>query len=499
MEARHVLVVGDERGTQAAIRSALAEEGLACEFAENAEQAKKLGDDPGVGAVLLDVGLPERSSLEVLRVLRERRPALRVIALGTAAAQDRILEALRRGAADYLAKPIHEEELRLAVRRALEATETATRFEDLSSRLLRLADSLAGFAAATGSTPPDAFVDDVVEAAADLLGAGRTSLLLPDGEGGLRVAAIRGGDHVASELGVVPIDDSVAGLALAGDDGLLIDDVDRDERCAGRARRGRYVSRSALLVPLRDAKGALGVLCATERPGTPFGEEDLALARLLAWAASPRLAPAPAPPEPEPAPEPVAADDAVAAESAADEALRVELARGVAAALVDEIEPGPLLHAALRPLARQLDAAPVSLYLLDARTGSLALEACCPSDALDRPRLPRDRGLAGAVLTTARLFASAEPSSESGFAADVDTPADGGERPLYCVPIRIRGRVLGLARAFLSPGGTPSPRTAELLSTALSAAVRNALLYRSLLESIDDLARARREASERKA
>ena len=48
------------------------------------------------------------------------------------------------------------------------------------------------------------------------------------------------------------------------------------------------------------------------------------------------------------------------------------------------------------------------------------------------------------------------------------------------------------------PSDASRARTAELLCTALSAAVRNAILYRSLLESIDDLARARREATERK-
>ena len=165
---------------------------------------------------------------------------------------------------------------------------------------------------------------------------------------------------------------------------------------------------------------------------------------------------------------------------------------------MEEIEPGPLLHAALRPLAERLEAAPVSLYLVDARSGSLALEACVPGSRGDRPRLPRDRGLAGVVLSTGRLIASAHPGSEPGFAGDVDTPEDAAESPLYCVPIRIRGRVLGLARAFLTPERTPHARTAELLCTALSAAVRNALLYRSLLESIDDLARARREATERK-
>src|SRR5262245_64065129 len=85
--ARHVLVVGDERGTQGVIRSALADEGLGCELAENAEQARKLADDPAVGAVLVDVRLPQRGVLEVLRALREGRPSLGGVVIGTAGEQ----------------------------------------------------------------------------------------------------------------------------------------------------------------------------------------------------------------------------------------------------------------------------------------------------------------------------------------------------------------------------------------------------------------------------
>ena len=65
---------------------------------------------------------------------------------------------------------------------------------------------------------------------------------------------------------------------------------------------------------------------------------------------------------------------------------------------------------------------------------------------------------------------------------------------MLCVPLRLRGKVLGLFRGFPSRGVGASARTGEILSATLSAAVRNALLYRSLLESIDDVAEARREA-----
>jgi DNA-binding response OmpR family regulator len=487
---RRVVLIDADRGLCESVRALLSEDGLACELAEGAEHAQKLCEEPEVGALLLGLSAARPGGLELLSALRERRPALRVIALGDTSAQQLILEALRRGASDYLARPIHPEELRLAVRRALEATETASRFAALCARLEGLADDLAGLGA-RGHTEPEAVAEALADAAARQLGAARSSVLLFDGGEHLRVAAIRGGDLAAAELSPVPIADSVAGLAFAADEALRIDDVDRDERCAGRARRGRYAQRSALLVPLRAASGPLGVLCATERPAAqPFAPEDLALARVLALAAAPRLAP---PEAPSPPPEPV-----VRIEKDPEEALQVELASGVADALCAEIEPGPLLSAALARVAALLGAAPVSLYLVDARAGALALEASGADARADRARLPRERGLAGEVLRSGRCVAAARPEALPHYEADVDTPEDGGAGALYCVPIAIRGRVLGLARAFLPAGESPSLRTAELLASSLSAAVRNALLYRSLLESIDDLARARREAGGRK-
>ena len=52
----------------------------------------------------------------------------------------------------------------------------------------------------------------------------------------------------------------------------------------------------------------------------------------------------------------------------------------------------------------------------------------------------------------------------------------------------------GVFRGFPSQGVGASARTGEILSATLSAAVRNVLLYRSLLEAIDEVADARREA-----
>jgi hypothetical protein len=194
-------------------------------------------------------------------------------------------------------------------------------------------------------------------------------------------------------------------------------------------------------------------------------------------------------PAPEPAlPEAVAALDA---EPAGGE--DADLARAVCEAVTVEVEPGRILAAAIRPVAEALRAAPVSLFLLG--DGELVREAEWDGGTrVDRASLPLGRGLTGAVAETGQLVASEDPASDPRFDAAVDTPADGARGPLLCGALRFRGKVLGVFRAFPAAHAVPSARTGEVLAAALSAAVRNVLLYRSLVESIDEVARARREA-----
>jgi sigma-B regulation protein RsbU (phosphoserine phosphatase) len=195
-------------------------------------------------------------------------------------------------------------------------------------------------------------------------------------------------------------------------------------------------------------------------------------------------APAPAPAEP------AAPAQAVPADADSD----AELAREICEALVAEIDPDRVLDAALLPISRRLGGAAVALFLIDNASGELIRERQVEGDpGGDRERLPRSRGLTGSVLQAAALVASDHPDRDPRFDPGIDTLADGEVRPLLCVPLRLRGKVLGLLRAWPDPGLGASPRTAEILSAAMSAAVRNVLLYRSLLESIDEVAEARRQ------
>lgn len=500
---KRVLVVDDERFFREAIRDLLESEGIELRLAATAAEALEAADDPSIGVVVLDIQLPDQSGLAVLRTLRERRPALRVVMLSAHTDQEYVLEALRLGACDYLAKPLHEEEVKLSVRRALEAYEMASNWNALRGRLGTLAGEIEALLGDGVRGERESLAARAAEAVARLLDAGKTSILLRDEpEGRLRVAATTGRKAGAEDLDTVGVGEGVAGRAVAQGEAIVVDDVGVDPRFEA-APGDRYDSNSFVVMPLGVGQGRFGALCATDRRGgRPFAEEDVALLRLLSLTLSPFLDPAQQPlldtdlailEEPADLPQPVfvAAPDATAPEGDS------ELARLVCDAMTREVEPTRVLGSALRAVAECLVAAPVSVYLLESESGMLRREAQWEADgAADRESLPREAGLTGAAFESGQPIACTDPAADPRFNASADTPEGGAVGPFLVLPIRFRGRTLGVCRVFSKDSRAASPRTAEVLGAALSAAVRNVLLYRSLVESIEEVAKARREATE---
>jgi hypothetical protein len=97
------------------------------------------------------------------------------------------------------------------------------------------------------------------------------------------------------------------------------------------------------------------------------------------------------------------------------------------------------------------------------------------------------------VLESGTLVASEDPAADPRFDGGIDTPDDGAPGPLICGALSFRGKTLGVFRVFPERPEDASPGVGEVLAAALSAAVRNVLLYRSLVDTIDEVARARRE------
>jgi len=119
MGPRPILIVDDEPIVRESIRDWLVDAGYRVETAETGEQALQLLQNGGFGVMILDVRLPGRTGISVLREVREKKPDLKTIIITAYPSSDLTVEALRLGALDYLIKPIVPDDLERLVRDAV--------------------------------------------------------------------------------------------------------------------------------------------------------------------------------------------------------------------------------------------------------------------------------------------------------------------------------------------------------------------------------------------
>lgn len=136
MNLMRVLVVEDNKKTAAFISKALKSEGFAVNvLADGGEALLTIASTP-FDAVVLDIMLPGRDGLSVVRQLRSGGNRTPVLLLSARGEVNERVEGLNAGADDYLAKPFALEELiarvRALVRRGDEAKSAILRVGDLS-------------------------------------------------------------------------------------------------------------------------------------------------------------------------------------------------------------------------------------------------------------------------------------------------------------------------------------------------------------------------------
>src|SRR3954469_3136979 len=131
-----VLVVEDEKKTASFIRKALQAEGFAVDVCHNGDDALVSAGATAFDGIVLDIMLPGRDGLSVLRQLRERRNTTPVLLLSARGEVNERVEGLNAGADDYLPKPFALVELvarvRALGRRGGEPKATVLRVADLT-------------------------------------------------------------------------------------------------------------------------------------------------------------------------------------------------------------------------------------------------------------------------------------------------------------------------------------------------------------------------------
>lgn len=136
-----VLVVDDEKGIREGSKRILDRMGCRGLTAECGEKGLEILEKNEVGILLLDLKMPGMDGMEVLRIVREKYPHILVIVITGFATVEAAIEAMKKGAIDFVPKPFEPDQLRIVVNRAREKVQLEEEARRLHQERLRsLAD-----------------------------------------------------------------------------------------------------------------------------------------------------------------------------------------------------------------------------------------------------------------------------------------------------------------------------------------------------------------------
>ena len=114
-----ILIVDDEKNMRRVLGALVRRDGFETLEASNGIAALEVLAEADVDAILTDLKMPQMNGLELLAEVRRRQPATPVIMLTAHGTIGSAVEALKRGAFDFLTKPFEPDEIRQVVAKAI--------------------------------------------------------------------------------------------------------------------------------------------------------------------------------------------------------------------------------------------------------------------------------------------------------------------------------------------------------------------------------------------
>ena len=121
MEKSEILIVDDSQTILTLMKEFLEGEGYNTITAKSAQDTLSLLDKEKPDLVIMDIKLPDMDGLDALIELKNRYPKLSVVMMTAYGTTQTAIEAMKRGAYDYITKPFKNEELKVLIKKALEA------------------------------------------------------------------------------------------------------------------------------------------------------------------------------------------------------------------------------------------------------------------------------------------------------------------------------------------------------------------------------------------
>ena len=121
MKKPEILVVDDSKTLLAMMKEFLEDEGYSVKTASSAEEVLPIIEKGKLDLVIMDIKMPGMSGLDALTEIKKRDPKLSVIIMTAYGTTQTAIEAMKRGAYDYITKPFNNKEFKVLIKKALEA------------------------------------------------------------------------------------------------------------------------------------------------------------------------------------------------------------------------------------------------------------------------------------------------------------------------------------------------------------------------------------------
>jgi DNA-binding NtrC family response regulator len=138
-----ILVIDDEERIRTGCQKVLSREGFQVETAESGEVGLKMVEDKYYDIILLDLMMPSLSGFDVLSRVKTLHPDAVIIVISGYATVEYSIEAMKKGAFDFIPKPFMPDQLRLLVTKAIEYTRALKDIANEKSRMRVLIDHLS--------------------------------------------------------------------------------------------------------------------------------------------------------------------------------------------------------------------------------------------------------------------------------------------------------------------------------------------------------------------
>ena len=153
---QHILIIDDERAIRKTLSEILSYEGFKVDEAADGEEGLKLFSEKTYDVVLCDIKMPKIDGLEFLTQVNAKNPDVPVIMISGHGTIETAVDAVKKGAYDYVAKPPDLNRLLITIRNALERNNLSKETRVLKRKVNRVQDMI-------GESEPLLRIKDTIE------------------------------------------------------------------------------------------------------------------------------------------------------------------------------------------------------------------------------------------------------------------------------------------------------------------------------------------------